>query len=46
MSEARKWKTLHEARTMLKNVRKELKELDRMMIIAQREICQPKYVQA
>ena len=46
MSIAQKWRTLHEVRGMLKNVRKELKELDRMMVIAQQEICQPKYVQA
>ena len=42
MNITREWKNLHEARKIMKNMRKTMKELDSLMIMAQREICQPK----
>lgn len=43
MNIAREWRNLHEARAIMKRIRKEMKELDKLMVIAQQEICQPKY---
>jgi hypothetical protein len=38
---AKEWKNLQEARAMMKEMRKEMRELDSMMAIAWREVCQP-----
>ena len=38
---AKEWKNLHEARVIMKEMRKEMRELDSMMAIAWREVCQP-----
>ena len=35
------WKNLHEAAKIMKQMRKEMRELDSMMAIAWREVCQP-----
>jgi hypothetical protein len=43
MNITKEWKNLHEARTIMKRMRREMKELDKLMVIAQQEICQPKY---
>lgn len=43
MNITKEWKNLHEARTIMKRMRREMKELNKLMVIAQQEICQPKY---
>ena len=43
MNIARELRNLHEARAIMKRMRREMKELDKLMVIAQQEICQPKY---
>lgn len=43
MNITKEWRNLHEARAIMKRIRKEMKELDKLMVIAQQEICQPKY---
>ena len=43
MNIAREWRNLHEARVIMKRMRKTMKELDGLMLIAQKELCQPKY---
>jgi hypothetical protein len=43
MNITKEWKNLHETRTIMKRMRREMKELDKLMVIAQQEICQPKY---
>ena len=45
MNRNKEWKDLHEARRIMKGMRKTMRELDSLMIIAQREICQPKLVE-
>ena len=40
----KQWKDLHEARKIMNGIKKELKQLDRLMVLAQQEVCQPKYV--
>jgi hypothetical protein len=37
----KEWKNLHEARVMMREIRKELNELNRMMAIAWKETMQP-----
>ena len=38
---AKEWRDLHEARKIIKNMRKELDELNKLMVIAWRETMQP-----
>ena len=38
---AKEWRDLHEARKIMKNMRKELDELNKLMVIAWRETMQP-----
>ena len=38
---AKEWRDLHEARKIMKGMRKELDELGRLMILAWRETMQP-----
>ena len=38
---ANEWRDLHEARKIMKNMRKELDELNKLMVIAWRETMQP-----
>ena len=40
---AKEWRNLHEARSIMKRMKMEMKELDKLMVLAQQEICQPKY---
>lgn len=35
------WKNLHEARKIMKKMKREMRELDSMMAIAWKEVCQP-----
>ncbi len=41
----REWRNLHEARSIMKRMKREMKELDKLMVLAQQEICQPKYLE-
>jgi hypothetical protein len=43
MNRNKEWKDLHEARRIMKGIKMELKQLDRLMVLAQQEVCQPKY---
>lgn len=43
MNRNKEWKDLHEARRIMKSIKRELKQLDRLMVLAQQEVCQPKY---
>ena len=45
MSKREQWKTIHEIRGIMSRMRNTMKELDGLMIMAQREICQPKLVE-
>ena len=38
---AKEWKNLHEARAIMKKMRVEMRELDKMMATAWQEVCQP-----
>ena len=38
---SKEWKNLHEAEKIMKRMRKEMRELDSMMAIAWRQVCQP-----
>ena len=37
----KEWKNLHEARKLMRGIKRELVELDKMMAIAWKEACQP-----
>jgi hypothetical protein len=43
MNRNKEWKDLHEARRIMKGIKRGLKQLDRLMVLAQQEVCQPKY---
>lgn len=43
MNRNKEWRDLHEARRIMKGIKSELKQLDRLMVLAQQEVCQPKY---
>ena len=43
MSKREQWVTIREIHKIMKDMRKTMKELDGLMIMAQKEICQPKY---
>jgi hypothetical protein len=43
MNRNKEWRDLHDARRIMKRIKKELKQLDRLMVLAQQEVCQPKY---
>ena len=43
MSKHEQWVTIREIHKIMKGMRKTMKELDGLMIMAQKEICQPKY---
>jgi hypothetical protein len=43
MNRNKEWRDLHDARRMMKEIKRELKQLDRLMVLAQQEVCQPKY---
>jgi hypothetical protein len=45
MSKREQWVTIREIHKIMKGMRKTMRELDSLMIIAQREICQPKLVE-
>lgn len=45
MSKREQWKTIHEIHRIMSRMRNTMKELDGLMIMAQREICQPKLVE-
>lgn len=38
---SKEWKNLQEAKKLMKKVRSEMRELDSMMAIAWKEVCQP-----
>jgi len=38
---AKEWRNLHEAKLIMKRMRKEMRELDSMMAIVWKEVCQP-----
>ena len=38
---AKEWKNLHEAKRIMKKMRREMRELDEMMATAWKEVCQP-----
>ena len=40
---AKEWHNLRQAKKMLNNIKQEMAELDRLMVIAQQEVCQPKH---
>ena len=43
MNRNKEWRDLHEVRRIMKGIKRELKQLDRLMVLAQQEVCQPKY---
>ena len=43
MNRNKEWRDLHEARRIMKGIKRELKQLNRLMVLAQQEVCQPKY---
>ena len=43
MSKREQWNAIHEIHRIMNRMRKTMRELDGLMIMAQREICQPKY---
>ena len=43
MSKREQWVTIREIHKIMKDMRKTMRELDSLMIMAQKEICQPKY---
>ena len=43
MNRNKEWRDLHEAMRIMKGIKRELKQLDRLMVLAQQEVCQPKY---
>ena len=45
MSKREQWKTIREIHRIMSRMRNTMKELDDLMIMAQREICQPKLVE-
>jgi hypothetical protein len=40
----KKWNAIHEVRRIMQRMRKTMNELDKLMVIAQQEICQPSKV--
>lgn len=38
---SKEWKNLQEVKKLMKKVRREMRELDSMMAIAWKEVCQP-----
>ena len=43
MNRNKEWRDLHEAKKIMKGIERELKQLDRLMVLAQQEVYQPKY---
>ena len=41
MRREEQWKNLREAESIMKDMRKEMRELDKMMSLAWKEVCQP-----
>lgn len=37
------WKNLREAKLMMRRVKRDLRWLRKMMVVAQQEVCQPKH---
>jgi hypothetical protein len=38
---AKEWKNLQEAKILMKRIKEEMRELDSMMAVAWKEVCQP-----
>ena len=45
MSKREQWKTIREIHEIMRRMKRIMRELDGLMIMAQKEICQPKLVE-